>query len=128
MTDDIFVNGKELLKIMNMSDEEINDLSVKDFQRLLDKSLKTEMTYMYSTIGSSVFSKTEEDSLSGLSVLSGIASAESWIKKNCLGVLGGAVVGAAIVNVVPGVLPLVGLGWLVRNCLKRNNSLKLCLE
>ena len=64
----------------------------------------------------------------GLSVLSGIASAESWIKKNCLGVLGGAVVGAAIVNAVPDVLPLVGLGWLVRNCLKRNNSLKLCLE
>ena len=73
----------------------------------------------YSVIVKDVSRISKEDSLSNLSILSGVASAESWIKKNGLGVLGAAVVGAALVNVVPGVVPLVGLGWLARKLFKK---------
>lgn len=119
LTDDIFANGRDLLNIMNMSDEEINCCSVRDFQEVL-KPKRSEKLIMKDCCYSRLPDTTkEDDSLSTLSVLSGISSAESWIKKNGLGVLGTALVGAALVNVVPGVAPLVGLGWLGKKLFKK---------
>ncbi len=120
LTNDIFENGKALLKIMNMSDEEINNCSVKDFQKLLNNQRKSELQSLYSMVGNTVSRTSKErDSLSDLPMLSGIASAERWIKKNGLGALGTAVVGTVLVNTVPGVLPLVGLGWLGKKLFKK---------
>ena len=119
LTDDIFENGRDLLNIMNMSDEEINCCSVRDFQEVL-KPKRSEILIMKDCCYSRLPDTTkDDDSLSTLSVLSGVSSAESWIKKNGLGVLGTALVSAALVNVVPGVAPLVGLGWLGKKLFKK---------
>lgn len=119
LTDDIFENGRNLLNIMNMSDEEINNCSVKDFQEVL-KPKRSEKLIMkdccYSRLPDT---RKEDDSLSSLSALSGISSAESWLKKSGIGLLGATIAGAALVNIVPGVLPLVGLGLLGKKLFKK---------
>ena len=119
-TDDIFENGKDLLQIMNMRDDEILNSSVRDFKRILTPVSSQPTMVAASTISYTFSSsKRESDSLSSLSILSNIASAESWIKKNGLGLLGAAAAGGVLISMAPGVLPLVGLGLLGRKLFKK---------
>lgn len=94
-TDDIFDNGRQLLKIMNMPDEEIAKSTVKDFQTILVPEEAKNMCMLCSK------TLTETESLSSLPSISNLVSAESWIKKFNIGAalaVGGATVGAGLLG------------------------------
>ena len=106
-TDDIFDNGRQLLKIMNMPDEEIAKSTVKDFQMILHPIPASITPCLASTVSmwpksrkeSSIMAETE--SLSSLPSISELVSAESWIKKFNIGTalaVGGATVGAGLLG------------------------------
>ena len=120
LTDDIFENGRDLLSIMNMGDVEINNSSVKDFQNLLRKPEQSEMPIMkdccYNRLPDMM---KDDDSLSTLSILSEISSAERWLRNGGLGLVGAAIAGSVLINAVPGVLPILGLAWLGKKLFKK---------
>lgn len=107
-TDDIFDNGRQLLKIMNMPDEGIAKSTVKDFQMILHPIPASITPCLASAV--SIWPKTfkdyskpptEAESLSSLPSISELVSAESWIKKFNIGTalaVGGATVGAGLLG------------------------------
>lgn len=107
-TDDIFDNGRQLLKIMNMPDGGIAKSTVKDFQEILHTTSTIITPCLASTV--SIWPKTSKDyskppadaeSLSSLPSISNLVSAESWIKKFNIGTalaVGGATVGAGLLG------------------------------
>lgn len=124
LSDDIFENGRSLLKVMNLSDERIRTMSVKDFKELLEYEHSHRdsmiMSCHYSSKSHSWTKEhTKSSDLTSLVALSNISSAESWLKKKGLGMLGTAIAGAALINAVPVSLPLIGIGLLGKKLFKK---------